>query len=367
MNYIVESYINSLVNLLEELNLPILGKGGNVPQDRLPSLEGRKGRNLWAHISAGMKAGLDAYKADPKAALKAARAVYGKNKDLLTDQEANPKLEKAGAVVPQFISKGLTLSPSNEADIGVDLCPCATNECRDACLFRTGKGALDDTYNSRINRTKFMAEHPDHFAVLFHHEITKAKEKAAQSNKKLVIRPNMVSDIVWEKIHPQLFNEHPDVQFYDYTKIAARTRKQQPANYHLTFSSTGVEGKGANWKDAAHHLNNGGIVAMVFDIKRGHDLPKQIVDHGTGKSYRVIDGDIHDHRHIDKIFNGIDDKEGVVAGLRFKSAGIKRDEFMEKAGNFVVPVEGDTAHVNKTKLQESIDSYVYWIHRKNRV
>lgn len=367
MNYIVESYINRLVELLEELNLPILGKGGNVPQDRLPPAQGAKGQNLWAHVSAGMAKGYQAYKANPKAALKAAIAVYG-SKDLLTDEAGNPKLAKGEKEVPQFITKGLTLSPSNEANIGVDMCPCATQECRETCLFGTGRGAFDKkVHEARIARTRFMAEHPEHFAVLLHHEINKAKTKAASKGQKLAVRPNVVSDVVWERVHPQLFDEHKDVQFYDYTKIAARTRRKGPENYHLTLSSTGVEGAGHNWKDSSKHLDNGGIVAMVFDVKKGKDLPKQLIDHSTGKKYRVIDGDIHDHRHLDKIYNDSNPNEGLIAGLRFKTSGHKRDDFMEKAGDFVVPVDGDVAHVNKPNLQESINSYVYWLHRKNRV
>jgi hypothetical protein len=371
MNYIIESYINKLAQLLEDLELPVLGKGGNVPQDRLPAPHGRKGQNLWGHVSAGMKQGLAAYKADPKAALKAARAIY-ENKELLTDEAGNPKLAKGEKEVPQFVTKGLTLSPSNEADIGVDMCPCATKECRETCLFGTGRGSFDKkVHGARIARTRFMAEHPEHFAVLLHHEIATAKKKAAAKGQKLAVRPNVVSDVVWEKVHPELFHEHPDVQYYDYTKIAGRTKKAKPDNYHLTLSSTGVEGEGENWKHASEHLNNGGVVAMVFDTKKGQDLPKQVVDHSTGKTYRVIDGDTHDHRHLDKVYNDVDEKEGVIAGLRFKSSGHKRDEFMEKAGNFVVPVDGDTSHVNKPNhVQENyhyaINPAIYWMHRMNK-
>lgn len=346
MNKDVKNFIDQLSVLLEDVSLPQF-----QTLERLPHPEDERGKNIWGHIKAGMAKGYESYKKDPKAALAMANPLFkgGHNRALIT--ESNPKIEKlipakTGKNPPSYKAMGLTLSPSDEAGAGINLCPCATKECRDVCLNFTGQGRLKPPQDARVHRTKFMVEHPDHFAVILHHEINKAKNTVGGAGAKLAFRPNMVSDVAWEHIHPQLFTEHKDVQFYDYTKIAGRTKKQHHDNYHITLSSSGVAGEGSNWNHVREHLDKGGVSAMVFDARKHDTLPTHLIDHQTNKKYRVIDGDKHDHRHFDKEEYGISGEDGVIAGLRFKHGGHKRTEFMEKAGNFVVPHDGVHAHVN---------------------
>jgi hypothetical protein len=278
-----------------------------------------------------------------KKALKAARADLGikPGTKLFTAQGGNPKLAKEESTIPDRGTIGLTLLPEKQSGL-INTCPCATGECAKACLNMTGRGAMSQ--EARRRKLERVVTKAHSAAIVLHHEIDAHERAMAKQGKKAVDRMNVVQDIPWEIIHPEIFSEHKNTQFYDYTKIASRvlnadgSKKQLPENYHLTFSSTGLQGPDSNWHHARQHLNNGGVVAMVFAVhagrgkKPGGALPSHVIDQATGKKYRVVDGDAHDHRYLDHQLNGIDPSEGVIAGLRIK--GGKKN--LAKAGDFAV-------------------------------
>lgn len=99
-----------------------------------------------------------------------------------------------------------------------------------------------------------------------------------------------------------LFHE---IQFVDYTKIAARFGRALPANYSLTFSLA------ENNHDVAIDLLNRGVnVAAVF----GGVMPE------TWNGFPVINGDEHDLRHLDP-----KGSRGFVIGLAPKGSKAKKD------------------------------------------
>jgi hypothetical protein len=275
----------------------------------------------------------------------------GRKSKLLGAEGSNPKIAKESESVPEFATKGLSLSPSDESG-RVNTCSCATKECRAACLNKAGRGAMSSVQKARLAKTDFMIDKPHQFMSMLHDEIGAHHRSATKKGKRAAVRLNVVSDILYEKLHPEIFHEHPDVQFYDYTKIHGRlmnpdgSPKQLPKNYHVTLSSTGVH-KESNWKHVRQHLDNGGVAAMVFAVpagrgkKKGGDLPSHVFDKKTGKKYRVIDGDIHDHRHLDHIYNDAQAGEGLIAGLRIKGG----KKMLEKAGDFAVKVPQGQTHV----------------------
>jgi hypothetical protein len=121
----------------------------------------------------------------------------------------------------------------------------------------------------------------------------------------------------WERLCPEIFWVFSDVQFYDYSKSFQRamshaTDRAFPANYHLTFSRSEVNGE-----EAKHVLLAGGNVAVVFDRASKNNLPE------TWSGFRVINGDESDLRFLDE--------PGVVVGLYAKGKG-RRD-----ITSFVVP------------------------------
>lgn len=310
----------------------------------LPQMAAEKpGSVSWGTVKAGFdKVKGGAWKA-PEAE-KSAREVTGlKKRRLFGAEGSNPKLAKEGETVPEYKTIGLSLSPSTESG-RVNTCSCATEECRAACLNKAGRGAMSSVQKARLERTNMLLDKPEHFMTVAHHEIDAHERAAAKQGKKAAVRLNVVSDIPHEKLHPEIFHDHPNTQFYDYTKIAGRvlnpdgSKKQLPPNYHLTLSSTGIEGSDSNWHHARQHLNNGGTVAMVFAARGGRKgregdaLPSHVIDGATGIKYRVIDADTHDHRHLDKKYHGIPAEEGIIAGLRIKGGM----PMLKKAGNFAV-------------------------------
>lgn len=310
----------------------------------LPQMAAEKpGSVSWSTVKAGFdKVKGGAWKA-PEAE-KIAREVTGlKKRRLFGAEGSNPKLAKESETIPEYKTIGLSLSPSTESG-RVNTCSCATEECRAACLNKAGRGAMSSVQKARLERTNMLLDKPEHFMTIVHHEIDAHERAAAKQGKKAAVRLNVVSDIPHEKLHPEVFSEHPNTQFYDYTKIAGRvlnsdgSKKQLPPNYHLTLSSTGIEGSDSNWGNARKHLDNGGTVAMVFAArtgrrgKAGDPLPSHVMDEATGKKYRVIDADTHDHRHLDKKYNDIPEHEGIIAGLRIKGGM----PMLKRAGNFAV-------------------------------
>ena len=303
-----------------------------------------------------VKQGFDQVKDPKQRKLIAKEGRKKRSAKLLGKEGSNPKLAKESEVIPEFLTKSLTLTPS-DASGRINTCSCATQECRAACLNMTGRGPMSQT--ARLNKTNFMLDNPHHFMGMLHDEIDAHENYASKRGKRAAVRLNMVSDIPYEKLHPEVFDHHPNVQFYDYTKIHGRlmnpdgSPKQLPKNYHVTLSSTGVH-KESNWKHVRQHLDNGGVAAMVFAIpagrgdKAGGALPTHVHEEKTGKKYRVIDGDVHDHRHLDHAYNDARPGEGLIVGLRIKGG----KKMLEKAGDFAVKVQPGQTHVSVPNIHD---------------
>lgn len=318
----------------------------NTPKTGVPRTK-KSGGNHWKRVREGAHKYFNASPEEQKKMHAEADSVLGK-KSLLGDEASNPKLAKSGDKIPEYRTKALSLAPSTMS--GIDVCPAASKECKAACLGASaGRGRMQNVRNARIERTNKMFTHPHLFYAKVDREIDQAKKTAHRNGQKLAVRLNVVSDVPHEHLAPHLFNKHKDVSFYDYTKIAGRTRhKNKPGNYHLTMSSTGINHKDSNWKQVRKHLDKGGVASMSFNIpSRGKGsstpLPTHVYDEETGKKYRVVDGDEHDHRHLDKTIHGIPEHEGVIAGLKFKGGGPN----IARAGNFAVKHENGVAVARK--------------------
>lgn len=307
----------------------------------------QSGKNHWQKVRAGAHSYFSKSPEEQHAAIQKAHEVLGKG-NLLGDEASNPKLKKSGEKMPEFRTKGLTLAPSTKS--GIDTCPASSTECRASCLGSSaGRACMKNVKDARVKKTHKLFNHPEHFYAKLDHEITNAKQTAHRNGQKLAVRLNVASDIPHEHLARGLFDKHKDVHFYDYTKITGRAQhKNKPSNYHLTLSSTGLNHGESNWKHVRKHLDAGGVAAMAFNIpsrgKASHTpLPTHVHDEETGKKYRVIDGDEHDHRHLDKAYHNIPDHEGVIAGLKFKGGGPN----IKRAGKFAVSHEGGIAVAKK--------------------
>lgn len=190
-----------------------------------------------------------------------------------------------------YLTGVMYLAPANEARAAghnvKNACPFASKECEKLCLFTAGRGAFDSVREARIKKSVELMtgrrwdEKPpaDKLAILAD-DIRFLIRKAAREGLKPAVRLNGTSDY---PVHNWgLMEFFPDVQFYDYTKDAARMREYLagglPKNYHLTFSRSED-----NDIMAREFLNKGALVAMVFD-----EVPR------THAGRRVKDGDESD-------------------------------------------------------------------------
>jgi len=222
-------------------------------------------------------------------------------------------------ILARFGPPGSLLSTSAKAEkcLSVDVllrvlyltpglfCPGATSGCLRSCLGHTsGRMQMPTHAVARDRRSAQYLENPSHFMARLALEITEQCQEATRRKLLPAVRLNASSDLAWEELHPQLFAQFPEVQFFDYTKVLARmenyvqgrvARRPWPKNYYLTFSATPE-----NREEAQRFLRLGQNVTAVF----WPELPTSLW------GFPVIDGDSHDARYLDP--------DGVIVGLRAK-------------------------------------------------
>lgn len=192
-----------------------------------------------------------------------------------------------------YLTGILYLAPSMESGMGVDLCPMASEECRNACLYSAGMaGVFPSVKAARVEKTKRYLTNPKAFVEDLALDIKRLCVEAKNRGMKPAVRINGTSD--QPKLALQLAKRFPEVQFYDYTKIPRPWTRALP-NYHLTFSHSGE-----NLGKCMDALQHGVNVAVVFSG------PLPAYWHG----YPVVDGDKSDLRFLDPV--------KVVVGLKAK-------------------------------------------------
>ncbi len=180
-------------------------------------------------------------------------------------------------------------------------CSHATQGCLAACLgHSSGRMQMPTHALARDCRTALYVEKPQLFLQMLTVELSRLEEEAKRLGLVPAVRLNGSSDIPWERLHPELFTEFPNIQFFDYTKVPARMEQflsdpTWPRNYHLTFSA-----QPGNHDKAREILEHGGTVAVVF----WPEVPQ------THWGFQVIDGDKHDARFLDQA--------GTIVGLTAK-------------------------------------------------
>jgi hypothetical protein len=184
---------------------------------------------------------------------------------------------------------------------GYNTCPMASVGCALACLNTAGRGRFTATQEARIRKTRWFFENRDTFMFQLAKDIEAAIRKANREGMTPVFRLNGTSDIRWETVpvagFANIMAVFPNVQFYDYTKLA--NRRDLPANYHLTFSRSE-----SNDVDVTSMLGTDTNVAVVFDV-----LPE------TWNGRKVIDGTETDLRFLDA--------KSVIVGLLAKGKAKK--------------------------------------------
>ncbi len=326
-----------------------------------PTLDGLTesfNRAITRHLSLPMEERIQS----SRAAIESLRPHFGEGKsvpDLLSKNAKLKKAEKAGAEgVPVLMpdgrgieTTGLSLSPAMKAG---ELRLCSNfASCKKDCLGLTSGGnalfgggkdleAVKGPRLAHYTKSMAMLNEPEAFAIKLNDEIESSKRLAAKRGNQLGVRTNVLSDLP-PSMFQAIIKAHPDVEFYDYTKnwVPKGERSFAP-NHHLTHSATGtshevgvngvtnaVLNKHSNWRDMRDLMNDGENVAMSFSHKK--HLPATVRDQETGQVFRVIDGDTHDFRPLDKVRPG---ETGVIVGLRNKNRLTKQETAHETSSGF---------------------------------
>jgi len=180
--------------------------------------------------------------------------------------------------------------------------------CIDACLYTAGRGQMSNVQTARQRKAEWFYRDRDSFMDQLVVDVMKFKRYCKKRGIQPCVRLNGTTDIRWELIKIgayNIFELFPDVQFYDYTKIANRKCKDIP-NYHLTWSYSNANPEYAKLLDKA--LEQGMNAAVVY--RKEYHKPKW-------QGYPVIDGDQDDLRFLDP-------KGGHIVALYAKGKA-KRD------------------------------------------
>ena len=203
----------------------------------------------------------------------------------------------------------LYLKSSTSGGYG-NLCPMA-GACKVPCLGLTaGMLSWDIAQDAEQRRTDLFFLDRPYFLERATREIVNHVRYCKLRGYKPVVRFNGASDFPFETLG--IIQQFPDVQFYDYTKIAKRAfRSLQdptwPKNYKLCFS---FDEKPNSIPDSQRFLSLGGNVAVVFGPDQAGHMPKSYQLPRIFLSVDVVDGDKSDLVFLNP--------PGTILGLRAK-------------------------------------------------
>ena len=135
----------------------------------------------------------------------------------------------------------------------------ASAPCHKSCLSKTGMNVFSQSMMARFNRTKFYLKQRELFLLQIDRELTNLTKRASKRSQKenrhiqAYARLNGLADQridKWKIDTKTLFERHPNIQFYDYTKMPHYALAMMSndkfsdglafPNYHVTFSMQGV-------------------------------------------------------------------------------------------------------------------------------
>ena len=197
-------------------------------------------------------------------------------------------------------------------------CPMAEQAgCIDACLNTAGRGQQSNVQSARMRKAQWFYNDQQGFMAQLIVDVDKFRNYCKKRNIQPCVRLNGTTDIQWELIRymgeKNIFEIFPDVQWYDYTKIANRRKAKDIPNYHLTWSYSNADPRYAAMLDTA--IANGMNAAVVF---RSNFIEVKPKCWHTWNGYPVIDGDKDDLRFLDP-------KGGHIVALYAKGAA-KKDQ-----------------------------------------
>lgn len=130
--------------------------------------------------------------------------------------------------------------------------------CRRACLIGTGNNYTPYSFLVKFAKSQALKNDPVAFCAALAMNAKMFQDTEAAAGRRAFVRLNMLSDLPWEVIFPDLFTLVDNVQYYDYSKIDVHTRNF-PSNYDITYSFNGDNDAGCG-----RALEAGHRIAVVF-------------------------------------------------------------------------------------------------------
>ena len=128
------------------------------------------------------------------------------------------------------------MQPSDKVALNTICAMAVAGGCKAPCLKSSGQLGIAEGNADRAatKRTIWYLMRPLSFKVLLLKDIDKAEKKAVKTGIPALFRLNGTSDLDFSDV----ISRRPRSQFYDYTKILSRVRKNTLDNYDLTFSAS---------------------------------------------------------------------------------------------------------------------------------
>jgi hypothetical protein len=141
------------------------------------------------------------------------------------------KVEKGNDKLETYI---VYLQPANKVS-KVTLCAGAyASGCEAPCLISSGQLGMTVGQKAATKRTILLVCNPTGFYDALRKDIIRAEKRAKKTDIPALFRLNGTSDIDFSEFIASM----PESNFYDYTKILSRVRKNTLENYDLTFSAS---------------------------------------------------------------------------------------------------------------------------------
>lgn len=157
----------------------------------------------------------------------------------------NEKMQHSDGSTSEFYNvgipalRGLAVDEDKGEFVVINTCPGA-GECKLYCYaLKGGYVQWKAVSMSQSRLLNWLYNDPDGFMAQLDSEISKLEQKAGKKNSKIVIRWHDAGDFFspqyLEKAYA-LASQHPDVDFYAYTKIASVAQAERPDNFKINFS-----------------------------------------------------------------------------------------------------------------------------------
>ena len=214
---------------------------------------------------------------------------------LLDTTGGNTKLRKNNRDVKVRVA-GLSLIPDDR------VCPMRhIAGCAAPCLRWAGRGPMLSVVNGRQSKLDYLYSDRLGFISQLKREISNFERVCSRAGVIPYVRLNVISDVRWESsAYGEIPQSFPNVNFYDYSKVANRLNKT-PDNYKLMFSYSPA----VKFQDQVR-------LAMSANVPMSAVFYPAIPDTFLGA--KVINGDNSDIENLKYSY------PNYIIGLKYKNA-----------------------------------------------